>query len=54
MNPVLHRNMEMVSYTMDKDVFENGPNEKSSGGVPIESFLRLSRIEGARKQKIDA
>lgn len=44
MNPVLHRNMEMVNYTMEADMFENGPNEKSSPSVPIESFLRLSRI----------
>ena len=44
-NPVIARNIDhvMSCNTMDAaDLFDKGPNGKSTQGVPIEAFLRMN------------
>ena len=54
MNPMILKNMEYVNYTMDGGAFEHGTNAKSTQGVPIQSFLRLNKIENERRMKQDS
>ena len=53
MNPVVLKNMEQVNYTADTNLFEEGTNAKSTQGVPIQSFLRQSKIENERRLKLE-
>ena len=49
MNPIILKNMENVNYTLDSGVFEEGTNAKNTQGVPIQTFLRLGKIDGDRR-----
>ena len=46
--------MEFVNYNQDGSVFESGTNAKSTQGLPIQSFLRLNKIDNERRVKQDA
>lgn len=54
MNPTILKNMESVNYTMDAGVFEDGTNAKSTPGLPIHTYLRLSKIGGERREMQEA
>ena len=56
-NPVIARNIDhvMSCNTMDAaELFDKGPNGKSTQGVPIEAFLRMNQYKSDRKKNDEA